>query len=602
MVESNGHGSETNGHHNGATRHEDYEVREFDVLIIGAGGAGMRAAVEATGAGLSVGIVSKSLLGKAHTVMAEGGMAAAVGNVDPEDSWRQHFVDTMNGGKFINNWRMAEIHAKESPDRVFELEQWGALFNRTDAGRISQRAFGAHTYRRLCHVGDRTGLELIRTMQEKVLATDAEVFMETTVTKLFQDDRGRVTGALAYTRASGKFIVFKAKATIMASGGWGRIFKVTSNSWEGTGDGAVLAYEAGAEMLDMEMVQFHPTGMVWPPGVRGLLVTEGVRGEGGVLRNSEGERFMKTYDEKRMELSSRDVVARANYSEVQAGRGSEHGGVYLDITHLGYDGIMKKLPTMYEQFKGLADVDISKEPMEVFPTIHYTMGGIKVAAENGATTVDGLFAAGECAAGLHGANRLGGNSLSDLLVFGRRAGIGAIEYVGESVHGTEVSDSDVQAEIARVLDPMERKPSDKDESPYLLQAELQDVMMAHANLVRDEDGLKEGLGKVLAIKDRVPNVKVGGNRMFNPGWHACQDIRYLVDVSEMIIRCALERKEKRGSQWRLDYEELTEEYGGVNFISKRGPQGEVEIERREIPPMPDHLAELLDQAKNGVKV
>lgn len=602
MVESNGHRNGANGHQNGASRHEDYETREFDVLIIGAGGAGMRAAVEATEAGLSVGIVSKSLLGKAHTVMAEGGMAAAVGNVDPEDSWRQHFVDTMNGGKFINNWRMAEIHAKESPDRVYELEQWGALFNRTDAGRISQRAFGAHTYRRLCHVGDRTGLELIRTMQEKVLATDAEVFMETTVTKLFQDERGRVTGALAYTRASGKFIVFKAKATIMASGGWGRIFKVTSNSWEGTGDGAVLAYEAGAEMLDMEMVQFHPTGMVWPPGVRGLLVTEGVRGEGGVLRNSEGERFMKVYDEKRMELSSRDVVARANYSEVQAGRGSEHGGVYLDITHLGYDGIMKKLPTMYEQFKGLADVDISKEPMEVFPTIHYTMGGIKVAAENGATTVDGLFAAGECAAGLHGANRLGGNSLSDLLVFGRRAGIGAIEYVNDSVHGTEVSDSDVQAEIARVLDPMERKPSDNDESPYLLQAELQDVMMAHANLVRDEDGLKEGLGKVLAIKDRVPNVKVGGNRMFNPGWHACQDIRYLVDVSEMIIRCAIERKEKRGSQWRLDYEELTEEYGRVNFISRRGPQGEVEIERREIPPMPDHLAELLDQAKNGVKV
>ncbi|MDX5892708.1 FAD-binding protein [Rubrobacter radiotolerans] len=587
---------------NGRRSPETYETREFDVLIIGAGGAGMRAAVEAAEKGLSVGIVTKSLLGKAHTVMAEGGMAAAVGNVDPEDSWRQHFVDTMKGGKFINNWRMAEIHAKESPDRVYELEQWGALFNRTDAGRISQRAFGAHTYRRLCHVGDRTGLELIRTMQEKVLATDTEVFMETTVTKLFQDERGRVTGALAYTRASGKFILFKAKATIMASGGWGRIFKVTSNSWEGTGDGAILAYEVGAEMIDMEMVQFHPTGMVWPPGVRGLLVTEGVRGEGGVLRNSEGKRYMGDYDPERMELSSRDVVARANFSEVQAGRGSEHGGVYLDITHLGYDGIMKKLPTMYEQFKNLADVDISKEPMEVFPTIHYTMGGIKVEAENCATTVDGLFAAGECAGGLHGANRLGGNSLSDLLVFGRRAGLGAIEYVENTTHGADVSEEDVQAEIRRVLDPMERPPSDKDESPYLLQSELQDVMMEHANLVRDEDGLKEGLGKVLAIKDRVPNVKVGGTRMFNPGWHACQDIRYLVMVSEMIIRCAIERKEKRGSQWRLDHDELVDEYSNINFISKKGPQGEVEIERREIPPIPDHLAELLEQSQKGVKV
>lgn len=587
---------------NGRRSPETYETREFDVLIIGAGGAGMRAAVEAAEKGLSVGIVTKSLLGKAHTVMAEGGMAAAVGNVDPEDSWRQHFVDTMKGGKFINNWRMAEIHAKESPDRVYELEQWGALFNRTDAGRISQRAFGAHTYRRLCHVGDRTGLELIRTMQEKVLATDTEVFMETTVTKLFQDERGRVTGALAYTRASGKFILFKAKATIMASGGWGRIFKVTSNSWEGTGDGAILAYEVGAEMIDMEMVQFHPTGMVWPPGVRGLLVTEGVRGEGGVLRNSEGKRYMGDYDPERMELSSRDVVARANFSEVQAGRGSEHGGVYLDITHLGYDGIMKKLPTMYEQFKNLADVDISKEPMEVFPTIHYTMGGIKVEAENCATTVDGLFAAGECAGGLHGANRLGGNSLSDLLVFGRRAGLGAIEYVENTTHGADVSEEDVQAEIRRVLDPMERPASDKDESPYLLQSELQDVMMEHANLVRDEDGLKEGLGKVLAIKDRVPNVKVGGTRMFNPGWHACQDIRYLVMVSEMIIRCAIERKEKRGSQWRLDHDELVDEYSNINFISKKGPQGEVEIERREIPPIPDHLAELLEQSQKGVKV
>jgi succinate dehydrogenase / fumarate reductase, flavoprotein subunit len=587
---------------NGNRNPEDYEVREHDVLIIGAGGAGMRAAVEASEKGLSVGIVTKSLLGKAHTVMAEGGMAAAIANVDSDDSWRQHFIDTMKGGKFINNWRMAEIHAKESPDRVYELEQWGALFNRTPDGKISQRPFGAHTYRRLAHVGDRTGLELIRTMQEKVLATDAKVYMETTVTKLLQDASGRVVGALAYTRESGKFIHFKAKATVMATGGWGRIFKVTSNSWEGTGDGAILAYDVGAEMVDMEMVQFHPTGMVWPPGVRGLLVTEGVRGEGGILKNSEGKRYMGDYDPERMELSSRDVVARANFSEVQAGRGSEHGGVYLDITHLGYEGIMQKLPTMHEQFLKLADVDIAKEPMEVFPTIHYTMGGIKVEAEHCQTTVPGLFAAGECSGGLHGANRLGGNSLSDLLVFGRRAGIGAIEYVEGNTHGTDIPEEDLQTEIRRVLDPMERPASEADESPYLLQSELQDVMMEHANLVRDEDSLKEGLGKILAIKDRVPNVKVGGNRLFNPGWHAAQDIKYLVQVSELIVRCAIERKEKRGSQWRLDHDELVEEYGNINFVSKKGSQGEVEIERREIPPLPDHLAELLEESAKGAKV
>lgn len=583
-------------------KRENFEVREHDVLIIGAGGAGMRAAVEATENGLSVGIVTKSLLGKAHTVMAEGGMAAAIGNVDPEDSWRQHFIDTMKGGKFINDWRMAEIHAKESPDRALELEQWGALFNRTPEGKISQRAFGAHTYRRLAHVGDRTGLELIRTMQEKVLATDSKVYMETTVTRLLQDASGRVVGALAYTRENGKFIHFKAKAVVMATGGWGRIFKVTSNSWEGTGDGAILAYDAGAEMVDMEMVQFHPTGMVWPPGVRGLLVTEGVRGEGGVLKNSEGQRYMKEYDPERMELSSRDVVARANFAEVQAGRGSEHGGVYLDITHLGYEGIMQKLPTMHEQFLKLADVDIAKEPMEVFPTIHYTMGGIKVESEHCATTVPGLFAAGECAGGLHGANRLGGNSLSDLLVFGRRAGIGAVEYVEQNTHGTDIPEDDVQAEIRRVLGPMERPASEKDESPYLLQSELQDVMMEHANLVRDEDALKEGLRKILALKERVPNVKVGGNRLFNPGWHTAQDIQYLVQVSELIVRCAIERKEKRGSQWRLDHDELVEEYGNINFITKKGPHGEVEIERREIPPLPGHLAELLDQSAKGAKV
>jgi succinate dehydrogenase / fumarate reductase flavoprotein subunit len=580
---------ESNGHTNG-TR-EQYEVREHDVLIVGAGGAGLRASVAAAQHGLSVGIVTKSLLGKAHTVMAEGGIAASVGNVDPDDSWRQHFIDTLKSGKFLNNWRMAEIFAKEAPERVYELEQWGALFNRTPEGKISQRPFGGHTYRRLCHVGDRTGLELIRTMQEKVLATDAKVYMETTITKLFKK-QGRVVGALAYTRENGKFVHFKAKAVVMATGGWGRIFKVTSNSWEGTGDGVVLGYDAGAELVDMEMMQFHPTGMVWPPGVRGLLVTEGVRGEGGLLRNSEGKRYMENYDPEKMELSTRDVVARANYTEVQEGRGSEHGGVYLDITHLGYEGIMKKLPTMHEQFLKLADIDISKEPMEVFPTVHYTMGGIKIDPETAASTVPGLFAAGEVAGGLHGANRLGGNSLSDLLVFGRRAGEGAAAYIEESTHSADIDESEALMEIGRVLEPLEKKEGG--ESPYLIQQELQEAMMEHANLMRDEDSLKEGLGKVLALKDRLPQISVPGSRLFNPGWHTAQDVRYLVQISEIIIRTALERKERRGAQWRLDFNGPDDELGKINFIVKKDEQGEVGIERREIRPMPEHLSELLE--------
>ncbi|MBA3790915.1 MAG: FAD-binding protein [Rubrobacter sp.] len=579
---------EGNGHR------EQYETREHDVLIIGAGGAGLRAAVAATERGLSVGIVSKSLLGKAHTVMAEGGIAASVGNVDPEDSWRQHFMDTLKSGKFLNNWQMAEIFAKEAPDRVYELEQWGALFNRTPEGKISQRPFGGHTYRRLCHVGDRTGLELIRTMQEKVLATEADIYMETTVTKLLKKE-DRVVGAVGYTRESGKFIHFKAKAVIMATSGWGRIFKVTSNSWEGTGDGVVLGYDAGAEIVDMEMMQFHPTGMVWPPGVRGLLVTEGVRGEGGLLRNSEGARYMENYDKEKMELSTRDVVARANYTEVQEGRGSEHGGVYLDITHLGYEGIMKKLPTMYEQFKNLADIDISREPMEVFPTVHYTMGGIKVDPETCATNVPGLYAAGEVAGGLHGANRLGGNSLSDLLVFGRRAGEGAAAFVGESVHSADIEGDAVRTEIGRVLEPLEK--GGEGESPYLMQQELQVAMMEHANLMRDGDSLKEGLGKILALKDRLPNVRVGGSRLFNPGWHTAQDIRYLIQISEIILRTALERKERRGAQWRLDFDGPDEELGRINFIVTKNGQGEAGIERREIPPMPEHLSSLFEEEK-----
>jgi succinate dehydrogenase / fumarate reductase flavoprotein subunit len=584
---------ETNGRTNGARY--SHEVVEHDILVIGAGGAGLRAAIAATQRGLSVGVATKSLLGKAHTVMAEGGMAASVGNVDPEDGWQTHFMDTMKSGKFLNNWRMAEIFAKEAPDRVYELEQWGALFNRTEEGKISQRSFGGHTYRRLCHVGDRTGLEMIRTLQEKTLATDAKVYMETTCTRLFKNDEGRVVGALAYTRESGRFIHFKAKAVVMATGGWGRNYKVTSNSWEGTGDGVVMAYDAGAELVDMEMVQFHPTGMVWPPGVRGLLVTEGVRGEGGLLRNSEGERYMENYDPEKMELSTRDVVARANYTEVTEGRGSEHGGVFLDITHLGYNGIMKKLPVMYEQFKNLADIDISKDPMEVFPTIHYVMGGIKVDPETCETTVPGLFAAGECAGGLHGANRLGGNSLTDLLVFGRRAGEGAAESVKSNGYSTEIEESQIETEKKRVLEPLERQDG---ENPYELQQQVQEAMMEHANLMRNEESLKEGLEKILAVKERVPNVKAHGSMLFNPGWHASQDIRYLTQVSEMILLTAIERTERRGAQWRLDYDGPDDELGKINFIVTKDEQGEIGIERREIPPMAEHLSRLFDEKED----
>jgi succinate dehydrogenase / fumarate reductase flavoprotein subunit len=436
---------------------------------------------------------------------------------------------------------------------------------------------------------------MIRTLQEKVLTTDARIYMETTVTKLFKDPGGRVVGALAYTRESGSFVHFKVKAVIMATGGWGRIYKVTSNSWEGTGDGCVLAYDAGAELVDMEMVQFHPTGMVWPPGVRGILVTEGVRGEGGILRNAEGERYMERYDPEKMELSTRDVVARANYTEVTEGRGSEHGGVYLDITHLGYEGIMKKLPTMHEQFLKLADIDIAREPMEVFPTVHYTMGGIKVDPETCATNVPGLFAAGECAGGLHGANRLGGNSLSDLLVFGRRAGLGVVGYVEQSSHAPQTDGREVHAEIERVLEPLQKPEGD--ESPYLMQQELQAAMMEHANLMRNEDSLKEGLGKVLALKDRLGDIKVGGTRLFNPGWHTAQDIRYLIQISEIILRTALERKERRGAQWRLDYDGPDEELGKINFIVTKNERGGVGIERREIQPMPEHLASLFEEEK-----
>ncbi len=578
---------QTDGHANGAAGHE---VREHDVLIIGAGGAGLRAAIAATEQGLSVGVLTKSLLGKAHTVMAEGGIAASLGNVDSEDGWRTHFMDTMKSGKFINNWRMAEIFAKEAPDRVYELEQWGALFNRTPEGKISQRPFGAHTYRRLCHVGDRTGLEMIRTLQEKVLATDTKVYMETTVVKLFKNG-DRVVGALAYTRESGKFIHFKAKAVVMATGGWGRIYKVTSNSWEGTGDGVVLAYDAGAELVDMEMVQFHPTGMVWPPGVRGLLVTEGVRGEGGLLKNSEGERYMERYDKERMELSSRDVVARANYTEVTEGRGSPHGGVYLDITHLGYAGIMKKLPTMHEQFLKLADIDISKEPMEVFPTVHYTMGGVKVDSETCATNVPGLFAAGEVAGGLHGANRLGGNSLSDLLVFGRRAGLHAAEYAQAHPAPPGVDPGQVEAATGAMLTPFE---GDGRENPYAIHADLEDCMQDLVGIIRTGAELERALDGIEQLRRRLSRVTVQGNRQYNPGWHLALDLHSMLTVAEAVTRSAIERRESRGGHTRDDYPGVDPAFGKVNVVTRR-VGGEIVVGQEPLPEVPDELKRIIEE-------
>src|ERR687898_1971875 len=598
----------------------DYESHTFDVVVIGAGGAGLRAAIEASAQGARTALVCKSLLGKAHTVMAEGGIAAALGNVYPEDNWRVHFRDTMRGGKLLNNWRMVQLQAQEAPDRVHELEEWGALFDRTNDGRILQRDFGGHRYARLAHVGDRTGLEMIRILQHKAVAADIDVFMECTVVRLLKDG-DRIAGALAYWRESGKFVEFRAPAIVLATGGIGKAYKVTSNSWEYTGDGHALGLWAGAELIDMECVQFHPTGMVWPPSVMGILVTEGVRGDGGILRNGPGERFMFRYisemsraetadteeeadrwytDRKGArrppDLLPRDEVARAIVAEIKEGRGTPHGGVYLDIaSRQNPDFITRRLPGMHHQFKELADVDITKEPMEVGPTCHYVMGGLKVDAETAAATVPGLFAAGEVAGGMHGANRLGGNSLSDLLLFGRRAGEGAAAYIEESVHSAEIDEGEVLHEIGRVLEPLEKK--EEGESPYLIQQELQETMMEHANLMRDGDSLEEGLGKILALKDRLPQISVPGSRLFNPGWHTAQDVRYLVQISEIIIRTALERKERRGAQWRLDYDGPDEELGKINFIVHKDGQGEIGIERREIPPMPEHLASLVEEAK-----
>ncbi len=581
---------------------ENIESHSYDILIIGSGGAGLRAAIAAAEGGAKVAVLGKSLLGKAHTVMAEGGVAASLGNVDPDDGWETHFYDTMRSGHFINNYKTAEVFSKEAPQRVLELEQWGAVFDRTPEGKIMQRPFGAHTFRRLAHVGDRTGMELIRTLEQKILTTNVDVFQEITATKLFLDN-GRIAGAVAYYREDGRFALFAAKAVVIATGGWGKLFKVTSNSWESTGDGAALAFRAGAELIDMEMVQFHPTGMVWPPGVRGILVTEGVRGEGGLLRNSEGERFMEKYDPQRMELSSRDVVARGIYKEAQAGRGTPHGGAWLDITHRGPEYIKRKLPGMYQQFMALADVDITKTPFEVGPTIHYTMGGLKVDAYSCATNVPGLFAAGECAAGLHGANRLGGNSLSDILVFGKRAGDGALEFIQGNEGMPRIDEGEVQAEIQRVLAPVGKEDG---ENPYAIHERLQEIMADHAGISRTGSDLEKGLELILELKERSRNMVAPGSRAFNPGWHTVQDVSNMITLSEAIVRGAIERKESRGAQWRLDFPDELEEFGKVNFVHKL-EDGEVKTYTSPVPEMPKELQELFELgaapgvAKSGKK-
>jgi succinate dehydrogenase / fumarate reductase flavoprotein subunit len=568
-----------------------YETHENDVLIIGAGGAGLRAAIEALARGVSVGVVCKSLLGKAHTVMAEGGIAAAMGNVDQADDWRTHFGDTMRGGKFLNNWRMAQLHAQESPDRVRELEQWGALFDRTDTGDILQRAFGGHTFKRLCHVGDRTGLEMIRTLQDRGVQQGIDVYMECTITRLLKDGE-RIAGAFGYWREQGRFVVFKAKSVIIATGGIGKAWKVTSNSWECTGDGMALAYEAGAELLDMEFVQFHPTGMVWPPGVQGLLVTEAVRGEGGILRNKNGERFMEKYDPKRLELSTRDVVARSIYSEVKEGRGSPHGGAFLDISHQPAEYVKRKLPSMYHQFKELADVDITKDPMEVGPTCHYMMGGIRVDAETAATSVPGLYAAGEAAAGLHGSNRLGGNSLSDLLVFGRRAGLAAAAHAQASgppaLDPAQIEDAERQ-----LLVPFERTSG---ENPYTIHSELQDMLQALVGIFRTEEDLKRALAELDKFKARAAVMRVEGSRLFNPGWHLSRDLQHMLVVAEAVARSALARQESRGAHSRIDFPKTEDAWGKKNHVILR--QGSA-MTLVEVPvcEMPDDLKQVLAEDK-----
>ncbi|RSL15384.1 succinate dehydrogenase subunit A [Edaphobacter aggregans] len=564
-----------------------YEVHEHDVLIIGAGGAGLRAAIEALAQGVRVGVVCKSLLGKAHTVMAEGGIAAAMANVDTSDDWRTHFRDTMRGGKFLNNWRMAQLHAQEAPERVRELEQWGALFDRTENGDILQRAFGGHTYKRLCHVGDRTGLEMIRTLQDRGVHLGIDVYMECTVTQLLKDG-DRIAGAFGYWREQGRFVVFRAKSVIICTGGIGKAWKITSNSWEYTGDGMALAYDAGADLMDMEFVQFHPTGMVWPPGVQGILVTEAVRGEGGVLRNKDGERFMERYDPKKMELSTRDVVARSIYTEVREGRGTEHGGAFLDISHKPADYVKRKLPSMYHQFLELADVDITKGPMEVGPTCHYMMGGIRVDAETAQASVAGLFAAGEAAVGLHGANRLGGNSLSDLLVFGRRAGLAAAEHAKGS-EMPEIDSSQIEKAVHQMLAPFERSEG---ESPYSIHEDLQATMQSLVGIFRNEEDLQRALSEIEALKERAAYVRVEGSRLFNPGWHLVRDLQSMLTVSEAVTRSALARRESRGAHSRIDFPGLDDAWGKKhNVVVKKA--GMMSLAETPVLEMPDDLKQLL---------
>jgi succinate dehydrogenase / fumarate reductase flavoprotein subunit len=565
----------------------NYEVHEHDVLIIGAGGAGLRAAIEALAQGVRVGVVCKSLLGKAHTVMAEGGIAAAMANVDTSDDWRAHFRDTMRGGKFLNNWRMAQLHAQEAPERVRELEQWGALFDRTENGDILQRAFGGHTYKRLCHVGDRTGLEMIRTLQDRGVHLGIDVYMECTITRLLKDG-DRIAGAFGYWREQGRFVVFRAKSVIICTGGIGKAWKITSNSWEYTGDGIALAYDAGADLMDMEFVQFHPTGMVWPPGVQGILVTEAVRGEGGVLRNKDGERFMERYDPKKLELSTRDVVARSIYTEVREGRGTEHDGAFLDISHKPADYVKRKLPSMYHQFLELADVDITKGPMEVGPTCHYMMGGIRVDAETAQGSISGLFAAGEAAVGLHGANRLGGNSLSDLLVFGRRAGLSAAEYAKGSEMPT-INCSQTEEAVRQMLAPFERTDGD---SPYAIHNDLQSVMQSLVGIFRDEEDLRRAQSEVDELKARTARVRVEGSRLFNPGWHLVGDLHSMLTVAEAVTRSALTRRESRGAHSRIDYPGLDDAWGKKhNVVVKKA--GAMTLVETPVLEMPDDLKQLL---------
>ncbi len=602
----------------------DYQTHDYDVLVIGAGGAGLRAAIEASASGVRVGLICKSLLGKAHTVMAEGGIAAALANVDDRDNWKVHFADTMRGGQYVNNWRMAELHAREAPDRVRELEAWGALFDRTPDGRILQRNFGGHRYPRLAHVGDRTGLEMIRTLQDHGIHLGIEVHMECTVVSLLTSG-GRVAGACAYERDRGRFSVYRAKAVVLATGGVGRAYKITSNSWEYTGDGHTLAYDVGAELMDMEFVQFHPTGMVWPPSVRGILVTEGVRGEGGVLKNSEGRRFMfddipanyraQTADNEEEgwrytqgdksarrppELLTRDHVSRCIVRELKEGRGSPHGGVFLDISWIkarmpnAPERIKKKLPSMYHQFKQLADIDITQEPMEVGPTTHYIMGGVRVNADSQMSNVPGLFAAGECAAGINGANRLGGNSLSDLLVFGKRAGEFAAafakEHRQESIDAGQADDA-----VRRALEPFERDVSG--EGPYQVQYALQDLMQDLVGIVRTESEMVRALEGLETLKARARHVGVGGHREYNPGWHAALDLPSLLTVSEAITRSAIERTESRGGHFREDYPDKDPAFGTFNIVVRKTADGAMEVSRAPIPEMPAELKGVIEEMK-----